>query len=70
MNGARGASDVEGKAAMGCGERRGSGASFNTNPEPVLPAETSCPFLPATPPARERLRSCQAEAGPFVLIMV
>jgi hypothetical protein len=31
MNGANGMSDIEGKAAMGSGERRGSEASFNTD---------------------------------------
>ena len=31
MNGAIGMSDIEGKAATGSGERRGSGASFNTD---------------------------------------
>ena len=31
MNGANGMSDIEGKAAMGSGERRGSGVRFNTD---------------------------------------
>jgi len=31
MNGASGTSDIEGKAAMGSGERGGSRTSFNTN---------------------------------------
>jgi hypothetical protein len=31
MNGANGMSDMEGKAGMGSGQRRESGASFNTN---------------------------------------
>jgi hypothetical protein len=31
MNGTNGISDIEGKAAMGSGERGGSRASFNTD---------------------------------------
>ena len=31
MNGANGMSDIEGKAAMGSGERGGSRTSFNTD---------------------------------------
>ena len=40
MNGANGMSDIEGKAAMGSGDRRGSGASFNTDFQGFLNSET------------------------------
>jgi hypothetical protein len=45
MNGANGMSDIEGKAAMGSGERRGSGASFNTDFHRFLNANLKRPLV-------------------------